>query len=354
MKLRIAFCWSNISGYVAACLRELTAREDVEVKAFFLELNDTGNVAFDLSIAGGIDVCWIKKQDGETEVREVLTEFDPNVLIVSGWNNPLYRSVVLSSEFDEATKIIAIDNQRKPGVRQLAGRLAYAKLLKKFNGIMVPGERSWQFARYLGFTEGQIIRGTYGIDFPLFNQASKFRKHSTKSRKGFVFIGRYVEVKGIGILIKAYKIYRERVDDPWTLTLCGKGPLGNLLANEEGVNDLGFVQPGKMPSVLAEHGAFVLPSIVEPWGQVIVEAAAAGLPVICTEACGASVELVQNEFNGMKVPTGSVEDFANALEWIHSNQSRLSEMGRRSVGMAEAYSAENWTNRLLWWLRNSR
>ena len=98
---------------------------------------------------------------------------------------------------------------------------------------------------------------------------------------------------------------------------------------------------------------FVLSSIIEPWGQVIVEAAAAGLPIICTEACGASVELVQNGFNGMKVPTGNVEAFASALEWMHLHQDRLREMGERSALMAKSYSAENWADKILWWLQSS-
>ena len=256
MKLRIAFCWSNISGYVAACLRELAARENVEVKAFFLEVNQAGNAVFDSGIADGIDICWIKNQGSEDIVREVLADFDPNVLVISGWNNPLYRSIALSSHFSGVTKIVAIDNQRKSGLRQFVGRLMYTRLLKKFDGIMVPGERSWQFARYLGFEEQQILRGTYGIDYPLFAQNAQVQEPPNSTRKGFVFIGRCVEVKGIDVLVKAYRIYRERVENSWDLTVCGKGPLEGMLVDEEGVNHLGFVQPNQMPAILAEHGVF--------------------------------------------------------------------------------------------------
>ena len=57
--------------------------------------------------------------------------------------------------------------------------------------------------------------------------------------------------------------------------------------------DRGFVQPADQAAIWAEHGAFALASRYDPWPLVIVEACAAGLPVIHSEACGSAVELVR-------------------------------------------------------------
>ncbi len=86
----------------------------------------------------------------------------------------------------------------------------------------------------------------------------------------------------------------------------------------------------------------MLPSVYEPWGVVIAEAAATGLPVICTEACGASVEIVRTGYNGLVVPTADEGALFRALTWAHENHDQLPEMGRRAAVYARAHSATRW------------
>ncbi len=146
------------------------------------------------------------------------------------------------------------------------------------------------------------------------------------------------------ILIEAYKEYRMMVADPWPLTCCGRGPLGRLLEGIEGIRDLGFVQPKALPRVLASASAFVLPSRSDAWGVALVEACAAGLPVICTDVCGSSVELVRELGNGLIVPPEQPGLLAEAMVWMHRNRTRLEEMGNLSHCLARPYSAELWAD----------
>ena len=218
-----------------------------------------GRVQRDL--AEGLAVTWVGTSTTTAEVGKSLARFDPEVLVLSGWNNPLYRSQVCDSRFSRAIRILAIDNQRKPGFRQAGGRLLLRRLLRRFHGVMVPGERSWQFARYLGFDEAQIIRGTYGIDFTSFHRTAR------GERSGFLFVGRYLELKGVDLLLEAYRRYRSKVDDPWELAFCGKGPLGILLEREPASPISGSCKPSELPEVMASTAVFVLPSRVEPWAK---------------------------------------------------------------------------------------
>ena len=70
------------------------------------------------------------------------------------------------------------------------------------------------------------------------------------------------------------------------------------LVGVHGVEMLGFVQPDDLPAVLERAGCLVLPSRFEPWGVVVHEAAAAGLPIVCTPVCGAATRLVLDGYNG--------------------------------------------------------
>ena len=160
-------------------------------------------------------------------------------------------------------------------------------------------------------------------------------------------MGQYVERKGVRTLLEAYAQYRSMVTDPWSLTFFGKGPLQDVIRAAEGVEERGFVQPSEIPDVLLQHGAFVLASTFDPWPLVIVEACAAGLPIVCTEACGSHVELVRPCFNGRTVETADVDGLARALLWLHENEAGLPKMGVASQSLASAYSAQMWAERWL-------
>ena len=66
---------------------------------------------------------------------------------------------------------------------------------------------------------------------------------------------------------------------------------------------------------MEQAGCFVLTSIFEPWGLVIQEAAASGLPIIATDICGAAPHLVINNYNGYQVRP-NVQNIKKALQDI--------------------------------------
>jgi glycosyltransferase involved in cell wall biosynthesis len=91
---------------------------------------------------------------------------------------------------------------------------------------------------------------------------------------------------------------------------------------------------------------FIMPSRGEPWGVAIAEAAATGLPLICTDVCGAAVDLLRSYYNGVTVPPGNAPALAEAMTWMHHHHGRLRTLGLRSRDLAQAFSAEAWAERL--------
>jgi glycosyltransferase involved in cell wall biosynthesis len=146
-------------------------------------------------------------------------------------------------------------------------------------------------------------------------------------------------------LLAAYQLYRESSSNPWTLSCCGMGPLAPLLAGKEGVTDHGFLQPRDLAVLFAQHGAFIMPSQFEPWGVAIGEAAASGMPLICSTACGAASDLLRPFYNGLSFSTGDVRGLAYAMSWIETHYDYLPVMGSRSQHLAEAFSAPVWADR---------
>jgi glycosyltransferase involved in cell wall biosynthesis len=164
----------------------------------------------------------------------------------------------------------------------------------------------------------------------------------------FVFAGRLTPEKGVDVLAAAYGEYRQMVESPWPLLVCGTGPLSSTLRALPGVESMGFVQPAELPQVFSRAACLVLPSTFEPWGVVVHEATAAGLAVVCTSACGAATRLVLDGYNGAVVAPADASGLASALARIaNADDVRLAEMSRRSVELAGQFTPQRWARYLI-------
>lgn len=92
----------------------------------------------------------------------------------------------------------------------------------------------------------------------------------------------------------------------------------------------------KMADLYAAHHIFVLPAINEQYGVSVNEAMGFGLPVICTDSCGAQFN-ISNGQNGFVVKSDNLDDLAASLEKLISDYRRLNQMRALSL----QYAREN-------------
>jgi glycosyltransferase involved in cell wall biosynthesis len=187
----------------------------------------------------------------------------------------------------------------------------------------------------------------------------------------FLASNRFVERKNLGRLIRAYARYAESfqqgsVKSIWPLVLLGDGELrgelqalcvdlGLKMVDGEKAGHLrfdsykletskecglvvfpGFRQVGELPGFYAGAGAFVHPALEEPWGLVINEAMASGLPVLSSRNVGAAEELLVEGKTGFLFNPKNVEEIASALVKIGAMEpeERLA-MGRAAFEQVE-------------------
>ena len=79
---------------------------------------------------------------------------------------------------------------------------------------------------------------------------------------------------------------------------------------------------------------FVFPSLFEGFGLVLLEAMAAGLPVITTQNTGGP-DVIEEGKEGFIVPAGSVKALRSKIRWMIENRERVVEMGRQAHARAE-------------------
>jgi len=341
--MKIVFCWSAISGYMVACWRELARRTGIELHV--LAHSSASNTGFDTTLLEGLSHTLLDQaaREDARSIEQLVVEQRPDIVVTTGWWLPAYRNLVHSPRLARTKFVMGVDSPWRHEAQFLT-RLRYGKSLRKFHHFFVTGERSWQYVTRLGVPPSQISRGMYGVDAAGWNRVAADRPASPWPRQ-FVFLGRYERVKAVDMLAAGYRAYRSSVTDPWPLVCCGAGPDRSLLEGVPGIIDKGFVQPHDLPAVLVESGAFVLPSRFDPWPLALVEAAAAGLPVICTDACGSAVEVVRPFYNGLVIPTDSPAALAEAFRFLDEQGGSLADWGQRSMELARPYAAEYWADR---------
>ena len=161
---------------------------------------------------------------------------------------------------------------------------------------------------------------------------------SGMNRCGFVTVARLVHQKGIDVLIRAL-VLASCDSEGWGLTLVGDGPERMRLeaqAEQAGLAErIDFVGFRKDPhAFLVRAGVFVLPSRFEGMPNALMEAMAAGLAVIVTDASPGPLEVVVHGETGLVVPSEDPVALALALEQLATNpqlRDRLGSAAREKV-----------------------
>jgi len=161
-----------------------------------------------------------------------------------------------------------------------------------------------------------------------------------------LFVGRVSQQKGLTYLLQAIA---QSDTKPTRLTIVGDGPLRSPLENEArslGLEDIvhlhGWADRTDLPAIYQNHDIFVLPSLDEGMPNVILEAMASGLPIICTAIAG-NEELVDQQ-NGWVVSPQVIPALTNAVNAAlttpltdKSKQSRQRALGYSWHSVAERY-----------------
>jgi glycosyltransferase involved in cell wall biosynthesis len=344
--LRVVFCWAEVSGYAAASWRALTRRPGIDLHVVHIDRLGTTPNPFDVgTLLDGIsnEMLDTAAPDLDRRILGAVAARDPDIVVLCGWVFWPYTRLVRAAPLARARKLLGMDTPWRGTWVQRLARYRLAHFIRDIDLVVTAGERSAEYARRIGVPPDRLRSGYYGFDYCSFS--SRGASRPARWPRQFLYAGRYVPVKDLRTLVRGYELYRKNVEDPWGLTCRGSGPDAALLEGVPGIADGGFAQPAQLPDIFAEHGAFVLPSRFEPWGVVIAEAAASGLPVVCSTACGAAADLVRPYYNGVVVAPEDPDGLARALRWIHDHEMELPSIGRRGQALADAYSAEAWAQR---------
>jgi 1,2-diacylglycerol 3-alpha-glucosyltransferase len=227
--------------------------------------------------------------------------------------------------------------------------------VRRFSAGLVGGPRHRDYLVDLGLPRERIVLGYNAVDNDHYARRAEAARNISEGRRGlpvvpyFLAVSRFASEKNLPRLIRAFAQYRKaaREGQSWELVLCGDGPAAAEVEAairdsgvEEAIHRPGFLQADDLSRWYGFASAFVHPSLMEPWGLVVNEAAACGLPLLVSERAGCIETLVPEPegTTGARFDPRNGRDLADRLAWMAG----LPEAERLAMGRRAAEVVADW------------
>jgi glycosyltransferase involved in cell wall biosynthesis len=225
-------------------------------------------------------------------------------------------------------------------IEKMAGRLTDAM-------IALTEQERHDYVRFDVISPEKIVTIHSGVDLRRFSgsngRGAAVKRRLDLSPDDFVIgsVGWLLPIKGPQILLKAFeRLHREGI--PAKLVYVGKGELENNLRRESRrlhlaphIRFLGWQD--NIAEIMSAFDVFVLPSLNEGMGRVLVEAMAAARPIVASRTGGIPDLVVQGE-NGILFPVGDDRALARALRRLQRHPEEARRMGLNGKRRSQCYS----------------
>jgi glycosyltransferase involved in cell wall biosynthesis len=285
-----------------------------------------------------------------------LNKSRPEVIICGGYNYPASWEALLWAR-RRGVAFVLWSESNGQDAREGCGWVESMKafFLKHCNGFVVPGKSAFEYLRSLGRPEDHISIAPNAVDNGLFaTRADEARAHGAEVREKLelpsrfiLFVGRLVPEKGVFDLLEAYARLENGLRSEVGLVFAGDG-----ISREELMQQSKRIGPGKvcfpgfaqredLASLYGLAEMMVLPTHSDPWGLVVNEAMACGLPIIVSSVAGCSADLVEDGWNGYVLPPRDSEKLSVAISSLLRQMELKKRMSAHSSERIRNYSPES-------------
>ena len=294
-----------------------------------------------------------------TRLLQLMLSFRPDVIYVPLTSSPsflgflrdslliapgiLFRKRVIVHLHNGRYAYAATTGLKRWLVRMLLGRVSVAivlgdRLAPIFDGL-VAASRITSVPNGVDDRPFAAARARQGLSRPL------------RARKRILFVGLMHRDKGFRDVLSAVPLVPDA-----EFAFAGEWPslaeedevraLVRQLGIEDRVRFLGVVTGDAKYDLFLSADIFVLPSYYEGQPVVVVEALAAGLPVVCTD-CGALYLAVKDGWNGFLIPIARPEGLASRLNQLLADDALCRSMGERSRALyEESFTLDHFLDRV--------
>ncbi len=294
-----------------------------------------------------------------------LSQLSPRAVAIAGWATPDARACLAWCRRHGARAILMSETRAIDGRRPWWKEFYKRRLLRDVDAALVAGRSHRDYLISLGFPAERIAFGYDVVDNDYFRTAClNLRcREAPPARAYLLASNRFLPRKNLSSLLRAFATYRQAADgqnlQAWDLCVLGDGPERSALLqlaadlgiwvyqgcpwdpqrprhSTPGLLLPGFRQIEELPRFYAHAAAFIHPAASEPWGLVINEAMASGLPILSSRNVGAAEELLEPGLNGFCFDPQSVDAIVEAVIALASlPPARLRAMAAASDALVE-------------------
>jgi 1,2-diacylglycerol 3-alpha-glucosyltransferase len=367
MNRRLVIITEIISPYRIPLFNALAKRSEVDLHVIFLAETDPQLRRWQV-YKNEIKFSWrvlrsYRRRIGKFHalinfgVGGALSDARPDVILCGGYNYLASWHALLWSRVHSVPFFLwSESNLQDMRSGHALVEMLKGEFLRRCTGFVVPGRSASDYLCASKIRPNLIYKAVNAVDNDLFASAAsqvrakadQFRSELRLPDRYFLFTGRLVREKGVFDLLSAYATLDATLRDKVGLVFVGDGPLRRTLESEAAsivrglIRFVGFAQREQLPSFYGLAETLILPTHTDPWGLVVNEAMACGLPIILSEAAGCARDLVTENWNGRLIPSRDVPALASAMRNLAENPDLRSTMGARSNERIQQYTPEAW------------
>jgi glycosyltransferase involved in cell wall biosynthesis len=276
---------------------------------------------------------WQRRRAGRTPVlwphglERALGAADPDCVVVSEYGPASLRALRWCRRRGRAYVIFT---ECTPEIDSMLPRWQLAlhrRLARHADAMITASSAARQRLLAFGVPADRIHVALQAADVERFRAATAPKGE----RFTIISVGRLVPDKNFGTLIEAVA----RLQTPAELVIVGTGFLRAELEDlarrhEAPVRFAGHVAPEELLGLYAAADAYALISTYEPFGVAVREAAATGLPIVCSRTAGAAGDVAIEGRNALLVDPHNVDEVALALARLAADPALRAQMGAES------------------------
>ncbi|MDP3868359.1 glycosyltransferase family 4 protein [Phenylobacterium sp.] len=291
-----------------------------------------------------------------TAINQALGRFDPDVVLVPGWASRGAMAMLSWCLANNKPAVVMSESTESDHVRAGWREFVKRQILSCCGAGLVGGSAQREYLASLGIDADAIALGYNAVDNRHFEEGADAARANEMAQRISLNLpeqyilasARFIPIKNLMRLLEAFAVFRRlRCDTPTKLVLLGDGEQrGELelararLGLEEAVVLPGFIQYNDLPKYYGLAEAFIHVSEIEPWGLVVNEAMASGLPVLVSRACGCADTLVRDGENGYLVAHDDIDAIAEHLAALDMDGALRTRMGACSRTIVAEWSPE--------------
>jgi phosphatidylinositol alpha-mannosyltransferase len=232
----------------------------------------------------------------------------------------------------------------KSSIAYYYGRRLVRGSFRKLHGRIAVSAPARDFVSKYLHGDYQVVPN--GVDLARFGRAVEPLPHLRDGKLNLLFVGRLEKRKGLGDLLRAYVNLKQRLPE-LRLIVVGDGRMRGgyeRYIQSQDIPDVvmaGYVSPDELPRYHASGDIFVAPNTgAESFGIVLLEAMAAGLPVVATDIPGFS-QVVSPGVQGILVRRDDPVSLGSAINLLAADPALRARLGAAGRQSAVKYSWDN-------------